>query len=82
MADRDASNGYLKVEVVAVGFDKNAIVIMQPPEKFWDYNPYSQTNNPLKQTFASKSNTGRKYLLPAEYDVFVNVSPYAYNRGS
>lgn len=21
-------------------------------------------------------------MLPAEYDVFVNVSPYAYNRGS
>ena len=48
LADRDASNGYLKVEVVSVGFDKNAIVIMQPPEKFWDYNPYSLTNNPAK----------------------------------
>ena len=47
-ADRDSENGYLKVEVVSVGFDKNAIVIMQAPEKFWDYNPYSLTNNPAK----------------------------------
>lgn len=47
-SERDAENGYLKVEVVSVGFDKNAIVIMQPPEKFWDYNPRSLTNNPAK----------------------------------
>jgi len=72
----------LKVEIVSVGFDKNAVIIMQAPEKFYNYNPYSETNNPAKQTFASRSNTGRKFLIPAEYDVFVNVSPYAYNRGS
>ena len=47
-AARDSGNGYLKVEVVSVGFDKNAIVIMQAPEKFWDYNQYSLTNNPAK----------------------------------
>lgn len=55
MADRDATNGWLKVEVVAVSFDNNVVVIMQPPEGFYEYNYRSLTNNPAKQTYVGRS---------------------------
>ena len=55
---------------------------MQAPEKFHDFNFRDITNNPAKASYVGKSNTGRKYVFPAEYDVFIDVSPYAYNSGS
>ena len=55
---------------------------MQPPEGFQDFNFRDITNNPEKASYVGKSNTGRKYVFPAEYDVFIDVSPYAYNSGS
>lgn len=76
------ANGWIQLEVVAVGFDKNVIVVMQPPEKFYDFNYRDLTNNPAKASYVGKSNTGRKYVFPAEYDIFIDVSPYAYNSGS
>jgi hypothetical protein len=32
------SNGWLKVYVVAIGFDDDVLLMMQPPEKFLDFN--------------------------------------------
>lgn len=55
---------------------------MQPPEKYYDFNYRSLTNNPEKSSYVGKSQYGRKYVFPAEYDVFIDVSPYAYNSGS
>jgi hypothetical protein len=55
---------------------------MQPPEGLYNYNYASETNDPLKATFLGKSFYGRKYLFPAEYDVFVDVSPYKYRADS
>lgn len=55
---------------------------MQPPEAFYDFNFRDLTNNPAKASYVGKSNTGRKYVFPAEYDIFIDVSPYAYNSGS
>lgn len=55
---------------------------MQPPEGFYDYNFREITNNPEKASYVGKSNTGRKYVFPAEYDIFIDVSPYAYNLNS
>lgn len=55
---------------------------MQPPEKFYDYNFQSETNDPLKQTYIGVSQFGRKYVFPAEYDIFIMFMPEAYNGGS
>jgi len=48
-------NGWLQVEVIAISFDNNVIVIMQPPEGYYEYNYRSVTNNPEKQTFVARS---------------------------
>lgn len=55
---------------------------MQPPEKFYDFNFRDTTNNPEKQTYVGLSATGRTYVFPAEYDIFIDVSPYAYKPGT
>lgn len=55
---------------------------MQPPEKFYDFNFRDITNNPEKATYVGLSSTGRTYVFPAEYDIFIDVSPYAYKSGT
>lgn len=42
------NNGWLKVQVVAIGFDDTVLLVMQPPEIFLDYNHRSETNDPEK----------------------------------
>lgn len=37
----------MKVEVVAVGFDNDVIVAMQPPEGLFEFNYRAPTNDPL-----------------------------------
>lgn len=51
---------------------------MQPRGKFYDFNFRSQTNNPEKMTKVFKSYYGRKYVIPAEYDVFIDFAPISY----
>ena len=55
---------------------------MQPPDKFYDYNFQTETKDPLKQTYVGVSQFGRKYVFPAEYDIFIMFMPEAYNGGS
>lgn len=64
------------------GFDNNVIVIVQPRGKFYDFNFRSQTTNPDVMTKVFKSYFGRKYLIPAEYDVFLDFAPISYTTGS
>ena len=55
---------------------------MQPPESIYDFNFRDITNNPEKASFVGISKTGRKYVFPAEYDIFIDVSPHKYDDGS
>lgn len=43
-----------------------------------DFNFKVQTNNPEKMTKVFKSAYGRKYIIPAEYDVFIDFAPISY----
>jgi len=79
---RDSQNGYIYVEAQQVGFDKNVQVFMQPPDKIYDFNYRSTTNNPTKQTYVGVSQFGRKYVFPAEYDIYIDFEPVSYNSGS
>lgn len=79
---RDNNNGYIYIEAQQVGFDKNVQIFMQPPEKVYDFNYRSTTNNPEKQTYVGVSQYGGKYVFPAEYDIFIDFEPLAYNTGS
>ena len=54
----------------------------QPKGKFLDFNFRSQTNNPDKMTKVFKSSFGRKYLIPAEYDIFIDFAPISYAKNS
>jgi len=75
IASREA-NGWFQVEVIPVGFDDEVIVVMQSPEALNDFNFRDITNNPAKASYVGKSSNGRKYVFPAEYDIFIDVSPY------
>jgi hypothetical protein len=43
-----------------------------------DFNFKIQTNNPAKMTKVFKSYFGRKYVIPAEYDIFIDFAPISY----
>ena len=45
--EREA-NGWLVVEGVSTGFDRDVIVTMQPQDKFYDFNYRDRTNNALE----------------------------------
>ena len=55
---------------------------MQSPEALNDFNFRDITNNPAKASYVGKSSNGRKYVFPAEYDIFIDVSPYQYKSNS
>jgi hypothetical protein len=40
-----------------------------------DFNFRNQTNQPAEMTKAFKSNYGQRFLIPAEYDVMIDVGP-------
>ena len=44
--EREA-NGWLVVEAVSTGFDRDVVVVMQPQDKFYDFNFRDRTNNAL-----------------------------------
>jgi len=71
-----ATNGWIVLEPLINGFDRNAIVVMQPQGKFYDFNFRDQTSDPLEQTFVGMVRNGDKFVFPAEYEVYLDVSPY------
>jgi len=75
-AEDRALNGWLVVEATSTGFDKEVVFIMQPEGKYYDYNHRDSTNNALEQTFVGLSKNGNKYVFPAEYEIYLDVSPY------
>lgn len=77
-----ADMGYTYLIAENYGFDNNVIVIVQPRGKFLDFNFRSQTNNPEKMTKVFKSTFGRKYLIPAEYDIFIDFAPISFTKGT
>jgi len=77
-----ADMGYTYLIAENYGFDNNVIVIVQPRDKFLDFNFRSQTNNPEKMTKVFKSTFGRKYLIPAEYDIFLDFAPISFAKGT
>lgn len=78
LEDREA-NGWVVLEAETSGFDKDVIVVMQPPDKFYDYNPRAASTDPNTQTFVGLARAGQKFVLPAEYSVYLDVSPYKLN---
>jgi hypothetical protein len=74
----EASRGYIYLIAESYGFDNNVIVIVQPRGKYLDFNFRSQTTDPERMTKVFKSYFGRKYLIPAEYDVYLDFAPISY----
>lgn len=74
----DDAKGYYYLVAENYGFDNNVIIIVQPRGEYLDFNFRSQTNNPAKMTKVFKSFFGRKYVIPAEYDVFIDFAPISY----
>ena len=75
----ESDRGYLYFVAEQYGFENNVYVLMQPRDKYYDFNFRSQTNNPDKYTKVFRSRFGRKYLIPAEYDILVLFGPSDYN---
>lgn len=48
---------------------------MQPSNGYYDYNRLGETDDPAKFTKLWISQFGTRFLVPAEYDVFVSFSP-------
>jgi hypothetical protein len=78
----EASRGYVYLKAENFGFDNNVIVIIQPRGKWLDFNFRSQTQDPEKFTKVFRSVFGRKYIIPAEYDIFLDFAPISYARNS
>lgn len=57
-------------------------MVMQTPEALNDFNFRELTNTPMKASYVGKSSYGRKYVFPAEYDIFIDVSPWKYKTNS
>ena len=73
------SNGWIIIEATTAGFDSDVFIHMQPPGKFYDYNFRSESTDPTTQTFVGKHRQGQKFVIPAEYDIFIEVNPYKLN---
>lgn len=77
-SERESENGYLKLQMYFNGFDSKFVVVMQPPDKFYDFNFRAQTQYPAKQSFVGISQWDRTFIFPAEYDIFLDYSPSEY----
>ena len=65
-------NGYFLVQTEYFGFTEEVYVIVFPKEKIMEFK---MTNNPEKMTKIFKAEFTRKFYIPAEYDVFILISP-------
>ena len=77
-----AAEGYIYLEAEQYGFDDNVFVYVQPRGKFYPFNFQSQTNNPDKMSKIFKSQFGRKFLIPAEYDIMIDFAPIKYSKAN
>ena len=48
---------------------------MQPNNGYYDFNRLGKTDDPSKFANIWVSTFGTRYLVPAEYDVYVSFSP-------
>ena len=77
--ERATANGWIVLEITTTGFSSNAIVVMQPRGKFYDFNFRDPTSDPYVQTYVGIDNFRNEknmYVFPAEYEMYLDVSPY------
>ena len=78
-ADADVKDrGYYYLVAEGYGFDNDVIIIVQPRGQFFDFNWKVPTEDPKKMSKVFKSYFGRKYIIPAEYDVFIDFAPISF----
>ena len=68
--------GYLYIESEQYGFDEEMYVIIQPKGQFFDFSIENPVNDITK---VYKGYFGRKFLIPAEFDVLIYFAPIKYN---
>ena len=71
--------GHIYIEGEQYGFDEEVFVFVQPRGE-WDN--YSSQNPVNDITTIYKAYFGRKFLIPAEYDVMISFAPIRWERGS
>lgn len=71
----NAGSGFLYLTPEQYCFGDFVYVILQPNNAYYDYNRLGETNDPAKLTKIWKSSFGTRYLIPAEYNVYVSFSP-------
>lgn len=71
--------GHIYIEGEQYGFDEEVFVFVQPKGQWVDYSSRSPVND---ITTIYKAYFGRKFLIPAEYDVMVSFAPIRWERGS
>lgn len=67
--------GYLYVEGEQIGFDEEVYVIIQPRGQFYDFSISNPVNDVTK---IYRAYFGRKFLIPAEFDVLISFAPIRY----
>jgi hypothetical protein len=70
-----ADAGYLYFAAEQYCFGRWVKIIVQPQDKYEDFNPQYQGNDPDKMSKLFVSQFGTRYLIPAEYEVYVEFSP-------
>lgn len=70
--DADADKGLIYLEGEQYGFDEEVFVYVQPKGQ-WEN--FSSTNKVNDITTIYRAFFGRKFLIPAEYDVMVSFAP-------
>lgn len=78
IAAADETKGYIYLVPESYGFDNDVWVYVQPRGQILDFNFKSQTNDPLLMTKVFKAYFGRQFVIPAEYDIYIDYSPLSY----
>ena len=68
--------GYLYLEGEQYGFDEELYIIVQPQGQFFDFSIENPVNDITK---VYKGYFGRKFLIPAEFDVLIYFAPIKFN---
>jgi hypothetical protein len=71
----NTGSGYLYFTPEQYCFGDYVYVILQPNNAYYDFNRLGETSDPGKMTKIWKSDFGTRYLIPAEYDIYVSFSP-------
>jgi len=75
-SETEEMRGYLYIESEQYGFDEEMYVIIQPKGQFFDFSIENPVNDITK---VYKGYFGRKFLIPAEFDVLIYFAPIKYN---